>query len=323
MNRQPSLRKKQKGDLLVNVALGLIVLIVIAVSGARVLRNLKQEQLANIAVNRIMTVQDAAQRHFMESVLSGSAPDSLNNYPLNINELIADGYIDACSDANEVAGLCLNQTKLPWVTAGNADVVLNLVRFSDPADNYPAFRLSFDISNIQPIRFRNVVRSKLIEIPNYTEAGGVVTITFTRPGTAVTMDSLVSRDGSDPMTADWDYGGFYLDNVRDISFTGLTDRTALTGTVKVGSLVTSGATGTSVTKPTCPTDYQPRIEVAVKGITATGSDLPYNLKAVAAWAVDNGVDWLVRYRATGEDVDGVKTYFDDGAVTYFTWCDFI
>ena len=120
-----------------------------------------------------------------------------------------------------------------------------------------------------------------------------------------------------------DYGGFYLDNVRDISFTGLTDRTALTGTVKVGSLVTSGATGTSVAKPTCPTDYQPRIEVAVKGITATGSDLPYNLKAVAAWAVDNGVDWLVRYRATGEDVDGVKTYFDDGAVTYFTWCDFI
>lgn len=323
MNKQIVPKNKQRGDLLINVALGLVVIIVLLVAGAHLLRNFKNEQLANVAVKRIETIADAAQRHFMQSIIAGNATDSLNNYPINTAELITDGFIDPCSNADELAGLCLNITKMPWVDALNADVFVTLTRFTDPADNYPAFNLSFDISNITPIKFRNIVRSKMIRFPDYTEAGGVITIGFTRPGTAVTMDNLVKKDGTEPMLNDWDYGGFYLDNVRDISFSGVNDRTALTGSVKVGSLVTSGTSGTSVPKPTCPSDYVARIEVSVKGVTAVGSALPYNLKAVASWAVDNGTDWLVRYRATAEDVNGVKTYFHDGAVTYFTWCDFI
>lgn len=322
MRKQRALRKKQKGDLLLNVGLGLIVLTVLMISGAQLLRNLKNDRLAKVAVTRIKTIADAAQRHFMEAVIGGSAPNSLNNYPIDINELITDGFIDQCTDANEVAGNCLNITKMPWVTSSNTDVVVNLTRFLDSADNYPAFSISFDISNIRPIKFRNVVRTRMLEFPNYTEASGVITISFTRPGTAVTMDNLVKKDGSEPMLDDWDYGGFYLDNVRDISFSGVTDRTALTGSVKVGSLITSGTSGSAVTKPTCPSDYTARIEVSVKGITAVGSALPYNLKAVSAWAVDNGTNWLVRYRATAEDVNGAQTYFHEGAVTYFTWCDF-
>ncbi len=319
----PTFRRKQRGDLLINVSLGLVALTIIMLAGAQLLRNLKNEQIAKVAVKRIELIEEAAQRHYFEAMISGSAPDSLNNYPASVNELVLDGHLDNCTNANELAGLCINVTKMPWVSAGNNDVFVNLTRFLDPADNYPAFRLSFDISNIQPIGFRNVVRSKLMQFPNYTEAGGVVSMTFKRPGTAVSLNTLVNRDGTTPMNDDWDFGNHYLDNVKDISFNGVTDRTALTGSVKIGSLVTSGTSGSPITKPSCPTDYEPRIEVSVKGITATGSALPYNLKAVAAWAVDSGANWLVRYRATGEDVNGNKTYFNDGAVTYFTWCDFI
>lgn len=320
--KQSTLRSKQRGDLLINVSLGLVALTVIMLAGAQFFKKLKNEQIANVAVKRIEIIEEAAQRHYFEAMTTGSAPDSLNNYPSSVNELVLDGHLDSCTNANEIAGLCINVTKMPWVSAGNNDVFVNLTRFVDPADNYPAFRLSIDISNIQPIGFRNVVRSKLMRFPNYSEAGGVVTMSFRRPGTAVSLNTLVSRDGSSPMTDDWDFGNHYLDNVKDISFNGVTDRTALTGSVKIGSLVTSGTAGTPITKPTCPTDYEARIEVSLKGVTANGSALPYNLKAIAAWAVDNGANWLVRYRATGEDVNGNKTYFNDGAVTYYTWCDF-
>jgi hypothetical protein len=319
------LRKKQRGDLLINVALGLVALSILVTFAAQVLKQIKDEQLANVVVDRIELIHDAAQRHYQNAVISGASPDSITNYPLDTAELILEGFIDECTSVNERNGLCINNTKLPWVDASNNDAVITLNRFLDPSDNYPSFSLSLNLNNAKPIQLRNIIRAKLIEFPNYTEASGIVTIPFARPGTAVSLETLVRRDGSTQMTDDWDFGNHYLDNVKDISFAGLTDRTALTGTVKIGSLVTTGSSGTAVTKPTCPTDYEARIEVAVKGITANGASLPYNLKAVAAWAIQNPSNsgqWLVRYRATGEDVNGNKQYFEEGAVTYYTWCDF-
>lgn len=318
------IRHKQHGVGLISFALALLGATIFLLGIAQYLQALKYENLTNITAKRFEHLQNAAQRHYMDSIQSGAATTkSIKAYPADVKELINDGYIEKCTASNEQAGLCIDQSKLPWVDSSNVDMKMSVNPVIDPSDSYPAFDISFDIGNVQPIKFRNLIRSKMIQFANYSERNNVITIRTTRPGTALAYDAFVLKDGSKKMDDNWDFGAVYLDNVKDMSFSGVNDRTALTGSIKIGSKYIRGSAGEYVPKPTCPSGYESKIEVLVKAISGKSSALPNNLKAVAAWwSHGNSSNWKVHYRATGEDGAGNKRYFYEGSVTYFTWCDF-
>lgn len=314
-------RRSQRGDALITTSLALVVLIILSVMLARYLQTLSYQNRANLALTRIENVVDAMQRAYMANMVLGVAPNSINAYPGNGAALIAAGYLENCIAADEANGLCINRLKLPWVDSSNNDETIDITTFIDPADNHPAFTVTFSLGNIYPVKQRNIIRTRISQLPDYTEDGSNnVTITYTRPGSEVSLENLVRRDGSTPMTADWDFGDVYLDNVKDISFTGISDRTALTGSLKLGSVLVSSSAGVSVAYNTCQAGYTPQIEVWTQSLGT--STLQYNVKAFASWYVDDGSKWIVHFRSTAENSSGTKTYYYTGTVVYATWCDF-
>ncbi len=325
-----TLRKRQKGLTAVEALFGVIVLTIFGIASMQVFQRWSYETTAEVALKRIINISDVMQRAYIDSITRGTAPNDINAYPQDVASLIAQSWIPNCTPAQELAGQCIHEAKLPWVTTANTDQMMTVTRFADPIDNFPAFRISFSLAGIPSITQRNVIRNRISTLPNYTEnAANTVTLTYTRPGSAVALENLVSRDGSNPMTADWDYGGFDLNNVRhindvnDISFEGVTDRTALTGSVKIGSSRIDTNGGINVPKPTCPTTpitYEPQIQVWTVALST--SNLVYNVKGFAAWEVDQGTSWQVFFRSIAEDTNGNQGYFYEGVVGYATWCDF-
>lgn len=315
--------KKQRGVTLISVSLALVAIIVISVMAARGFQNLRFEQVAKVTFSRVENIHDAMQRAYMSAITSGVNPSDINTYPSDSAQLVSLGYIDSCPNAAEAAQECINQLKLPWVSASNIDEQITISTSLDPSDNYPTFTLSFSIAGIQPVKQRNLIRAKLAELPNYTEnASGIVSFNFKRPASTVMYENLVSRDGSKTLTDTWDIGGQYIVNIKDIAFADLNDRTAVTGLLKMGSVSVSDSGGVDIQKISCPAGYTASIEPwagTVGGLDE--SDMPYNTRGSHAWYVDNGTDWRLFYRALGENENGIPTYFYKGVVTYATWCD--
>ncbi|MFL7013599.1 hypothetical protein [Enterovibrio norvegicus] len=325
MLRNRTLPKRQRGANILSVSLGLIALIVVGLMLARAVQTYKHEQVALVTEKRIEYVHKAMQRAYLNAVTGGLSPSDLAAYPANSAALLATGHIPPCDDISELAGLCLNQLKLPWVDIANVDEQIDIQTFADPSDNYPAYSLTFSVTGINPIKLRNIVVSRLSQLPGFANDGaGGITLTFTRPGTAINYENLVKKDGSEPMTDDWDYGGFYLDNVKDISFSEMTDRTAITGTVKIGSAFIPDNTGISIDKHTCPDGYVAEIEPWVVGMGGSDAvDLGYNFRSFSTWPQDNGSSWQLYFRALGEDSSGNPRFYYEGAIAYATWCDFL
>ncbi|MGR5296810.1 hypothetical protein ACPV5U_24350 [Vibrio mediterranei] len=322
--------KRQKGLTAVEALFGVILLTAFGIAAMQALQRLSYETTAEVALKRIINISDVMQRAYIDSITRGTAPNDITSYPQDVAALIAQSRIPNCSVAQEFAGQCIHEAKLPWVTTTNADQMMTITRFIDPVDNFPAFRISFSLAGIPSITQRNVIRNRISTLPNYTEnAANTVTITYSRPGSAVSLENLVARDGSTPMTADWDYGGFDLNNIRhindvnDMSFEGVNDRTALTGSIKIGSARIDSNGGISVDKPSCPTTpiaYTPQIQVWTVALST--SNLVYNVKGFAAWEVDQGSTWQIFFRSIAEDNNGNQGYFYEGVVAYATWCDF-
>lgn len=323
MRRPTIIRHNQTGNALVSVSLAVVALITISLIIAQGVRIYKYEQIAMVAMKRVEFVHDAMQKYYMDEISTGTSPSDTSAYPSSRSELISSGYIEECKPADEKAGKCLDMTKLPWVTTSYDDQKMSINVDTGP-DGYPEFDLSLSVAGLEPTKLRNIVKSKLTQLPGFSDDGaGTITFTFSRPGQAVNFESLVSRDGSKPMTDNWDYGNYYLENVKDISFTGINDRTAITGMVKMGSVYVDDNQGEPLNKPDCPTGYKPGIEVWTVGMGGSDPDnLGYNTRSFAAWYTDDSDKWTLYFRSLAEDSGGTPTFFYQGAVAYATWCEF-
>lgn len=313
--------KRQGGNAIISVSIALVFMTLALIMLMKLFERFKYENTANITFNRIVDVRDAMQRAYMANMIAGIAPNDATAYPENGAALIATGTLEDCTEDDEANGYCINHLKLPWVDSDNIDEKIDVTRITDSSDSYPAFTLSFSLANVYPLSLRNIIRSKISQLPSFKEnSTNTVTIKFTRPASEVSLDNLVRRDGSTTMTADWDVGSVYLDNVKDMSYTNLTDRTGITGMLKLGSVLVNSSAGVAVPKPNCPSGYSPQIEVWTQSLGA--STLQYNVKNFASWYVDNTTTWQVFFKSTAESSTGNKSYFYEGTVVYATWCDF-
>lgn len=69
-------------------------------------------------------------------------------------------------------------------------------------------------------------------IPLASQSGSgrtIITATYGKPGSEPALESMVRRDGSRTLTAEWDVGGQGISNIRDMTISGLTNRTVMSG----------------------------------------------------------------------------------------------
>lgn len=107
-------------------------------------------------------------------------------------------------------------------------------------------------------------------IPLATVTGYTVSATYGRPGTEPALENLVRRDGTTSLTSEWDVGGYGISNVKDMTITGLTNRTVVQG-LNYSTVVQNSGT---VSKLTCPSGYTNHIFVSPVAMNYNG--YPFN-----------------------------------------------
>ncbi|MDN2483974.1 hypothetical protein [Vibrio agarivorans] len=316
--------KRQKGAImLIDLGIGLVVVLFVIVSITMYLRAETEKKVAEAARERVEFTIDRIQQHYMDRmIVDGNAANDINNYPSQYNDLITREYIEECSDADARNHLCVDLSVMPWGNGAGEDISIS--RRLD-SYGYPEALIEFNIDSEPREKMQRLFRGQLNRIPGYVEdASGNVSIRIPRPGQAMDYDNLVSRDGERDMTGtSWNYGGTAtLDNVVDMSFTGITDRTAISGLLKNGSVRVTSSSGTSVAKPSCPDGYHPTITTYVIGV---GGNKEYTeLGNIDTWYVNGTSNWTVHLRFAGldpSDSSSERAWHYNGSVGYFTWCD--
>lgn len=309
--------KKQSGFLMIDLLLGMTAILVLMAMWAKWQNTQYLENQARMVRERIEYIIDKSQQYYMSRVIvDGNPSTDTDNYPSSYSVLTDADYINACSATEEANYECVDYSALP---VGEGETVVFNV--TTDADGWPELELSFDISSETNTKQKHLVQKSVGQIPGYSMTSDVVTITVSRPGTALAYDSLVHTDGSVTMKENWDYGGVALENVSDISFTDLPDRTAITGLLKNGSEYIDDSGGYDVSKPSCPTGYTPTIATYYIG---TGGTKQYaEVSNIDTWWVSNGTsDWTIYTRFIGrEAADSDLDFIYQGNVGYFTWCD--
>ena len=56
-----------------------------------------------------------------------------------------------------------------------------------------------------------------------------VTATYGKPGTEPALSAFIKKDGTTPLEGEWNVGGYGIGNVKDITITGMDNRTVLSG----------------------------------------------------------------------------------------------
>ncbi|MFQ1831835.1 hypothetical protein ACK362_17810 [Aeromonas veronii] len=66
-------------------------------------------------------------------------------------------------------------------------------------------------------------------IPQSSITGNVVMARYGKPGSEPALAAFLKKDGSTPLTGEWNVGGQGISNVKDITIDGMTNRTVLSG----------------------------------------------------------------------------------------------
>lgn len=318
-------RKKQSGYTLIELMITVSIVGFLSLQFIGFLNEQASKSKADVIKWRLQYVANTMQRYYTDKVLSGSIPNDIDNYPDNLAAL-EPAYLNACTEDQVIAGECIDYKYLPY---GNTTLgePINVVRTM--VSGYPEFAFEFSIENVGNDRDYNNLKRALTKLPGYSfdPTTETVKLSYQRPANIVSLDSKVSRDGSTPMTADWDYGGYDLNNIRyinqveDISIKGVTDRTVLTGLRNTGSVKIESRNGVQVNKPECPVDYTPRIEVWKIGLGT--NDVVYEPRNDIAWYVENTDTWTLKYKVSGKNSPSASvahTWLYKGVVGYSTWC---
>ncbi|MGX8249139.1 hypothetical protein ACWS7J_27435, partial [Escherichia coli] len=66
-------------------------------------------------------------------------------------------------------------------------------------------------------------------IPQSSITGNVVMARYGKPGSEPALAAFLKKDGSTPLTGEWNVGGQGISNVKDITINGMNNRTVLSG----------------------------------------------------------------------------------------------
>lgn len=261
------MRSKNRGF----IEISLITVLVVFVSLVLVFAKWEQGQVTKRTANK------AAET--FKQVISASMAYRQDNgaFPVNTAQLVPN-YLSAQAQTN------------PW---GNPITVTQ-----SGANNVVISTVALDTINAGYMA---------MEIPLATvTAGTTVSATYGKPGSEPALASLLKKDGSTPLTGDWDVNGHGITSVSDITVNGMPNRTVVQG-LNYSTIVTNAGT---VSKLTCPAGYNFHVFVtpvamnyngqpftSFGGYEARYNDLGWGIQAyVRVLAKDSGtgqITWIV------------------------------
>ncbi|MGR5448754.1 type II secretion system protein [Vibrio sp. PNB22_3_1] len=199
--------KRQLGLTLVEMALAISLVSILAVGFIQFSQSLARDASAQVIKSRVEFVMDAIDRYYINQVTVNGLPSiDINAFPINTAALVAQGALPQCLAADQANGFCIDYSFIPFTSvAPGAPILFN--RFLDPLSGEPFIDVQFDLSLVSNIDLRLSTIAALSAVPGFTiNAADFVSIRVPRPGALAQLDVFVHRDGSRQMLGDWDAG---------------------------------------------------------------------------------------------------------------------
>ncbi|WP_199438459.1 prepilin-type N-terminal cleavage/methylation domain-containing protein [Vibrio owensii] len=238
---------KHKGFTLIEIAIVIAFLSILAIGGIKVGQSLARDSSAQVVKSRIEYVMDTVDRYYMHRVsVDGVGSQDPAAFPPSVAALQSTGFIPPCAPAQAAAGLCIDYGVIPFTSLAGGQPITLASRLSGAE---PLLDISFPLSTITTDDLRVAVIAALSSIPGFTIDGSDnVTIVMQRPGQLAQLAGFVKTDGTEEMIADWNTGPHDINVGGDLSSSNLSTGNVSATTVGATGAITSGtnitATGT-------------------------------------------------------------------------------
>ncbi|MFS1436110.1 MULTISPECIES: hypothetical protein [Vibrio] len=300
---------KQKGLMGFFPVIGLAILIM-GLMGTQLLITAdirKVNQYEDTINKKIETIIKSAWMYHLDNVANVTDPTLIGRWPANIAALYNVNYLQSCN----AGATCIPVDVTPWGSN------ITLTRFtpqdtSTPSNpiNLPAkIRISLNTSGSMPTGSGDIGFAN--EIASLYPAGAVVgtTVTFevARPGVEIAHDALMPRNGSRGPTANWDFEGFEISRMGDITFDGYTDISGNPVSLRdsVFDIIGLYGHGQYVSHPRCPSGSVPRIYLAMSQLVGKNAQA-VKLGAFQTYALNESSNrrWRVQIRYYTQNSSG-------------------
>lgn len=183
--------KKQQGFLEISTAVILVTVLFIAYYGMEWMWLKKEQADSDVTASTMNLILTGSKAYYQDN----------GTWPSGMSQILGRYIPDAPSAKNSPYGT----PYLLSVTAGN----LIDIRVDAKAR-----------------RAASRVASK---VPLSALSGNVVYAQHGKPGTEPALSAFIKKDGTTPLEGEWDVGGQGISNVKDITITGMNNRTVLSG----------------------------------------------------------------------------------------------
>jgi hypothetical protein len=288
---------KQKGfALMAGMLIFITVLSVVTIQYSQYLSKKRILNNTESFFNRVVYLRSQIPAYANTRYLQGSPINGPTIFPRRLTDLVGD-YVPACSTTNNNKGLCMKVNQTPWGNIGTRDYRVIRVRPQNGASYYRAeLDLKLPAKNDPALKYeRNVTLSLLAQLPNivYNDARNLITVRIDRPDKAFSYESLVKRSGDDStLLGDWDIGGQHsITNARDYTIKN-SDGTQSLVSRGLSSVITVKH-NSKITKPSCPQNMQPRLNLAVSSVDFDVSKYTYSGKIQTRLIEEKNKFWVV------------------------------
>ncbi|GIU42901.1 hypothetical protein TUM4438_10550 [Shewanella sairae] len=273
--------KKQQGMSLIGVLLSLSLIGVAMIPITQAIGKWSEQRIARHFSEQVENVIDAVQQYHYHKASNRLSVDPIGMWPASLDALISDfggQFWAQCSMAEANAGRC----KRPNHTPFNGQLSYQVVDGLSSLLTVPTGMTGDD---------KRVWSTALLKIPfSKVKANGDVEIKIAPPLQSHAYAEFLRKDGSTPLTGDWDVGG---ENAI-LNTKGLTVRNADGTQMSMGGTVFTKVYehNSRVDKPICPSHLSPQISAVPMGMFHPTKPLPL-IGNGGVFVEDKGAYWLV------------------------------
>ncbi|WP_339332200.1 type II secretion system protein [Aeromonas caviae] len=287
--------KLQRGFTLIEL---MIVLSILATVSFFYFQEQQEQRIFEKSISQAKRIEDvlikAGERYQVNAKAGGGITPSY--FPSSIQVLLNEGYLSNCTAAQHAAGVCAPMTYTLW-----GEVITSRAYGVGGNPSIPRFEITIPLAQV-PIQQRDQVASIMLErLPFGRVSGNNIITEIGRPGTEIAHDGFYLLDGSRPLTGDMQAAGKAIENVKDISISGLTNRTVLSGLTWTSVLQNSQV----VPLINCPTGRSNR-KVIVTPLSYNKNGKPFNKIGAVMARYDSGKAYVQVWETNN---DGSQSWF--------------
>jgi type II secretory pathway pseudopilin PulG len=265
---------RQRGFTLLGlmITMGFISAIFLSMAENLVVRQLKAQ--AEPFEKRMLYIKDQIDAYQLTQFQANANNINLSLlFPRTLNALSPD-YIPTCKVKDNQKGLCELIDQLPWGD-GSQKIQYQVKRTTGitPAYYYAEITLPLPSkSDDSSIREYNVYTEVLSRLPGIRFSPDEQSLIWrinrlgNIPAFEALMSEYVKKDGTTPLTADWDIGNKSFTNVKEVFVKGSNGKNIRLSEGVVGTLV--GKNGDIIPKHDCAAGLTPDLIISIKDLQA-------------------------------------------------------